>query len=132
MVLCGSSSDITSTWDLFSQEAYKGGYFDPFCYSGILNEQSADGITFGYSDKYLTDQIKSEFDRLRKLTQKILADNKTLLSKMARLLADRGGISKNDIEILIHENLTGTLNSKRLEEAARENDYGWYLEELDK
>ena len=132
MVLCGSSSDITSTWDLFSQEAYKGGYFDPFCYSGILNEQSTDGITFGYSDKYLTDQIKSEFDRLRKLTQKILADNKTLLSKMARLLADRGGISKNDIEILIHENLTGTLNSKRLEEAARENDYGWYLEELDK
>ena len=97
-----------------------------------MNEQSTDGVTFGYSDKSLTDQIKSEFDRLRKLTQKILADNKTLLSKMARLLADRGGISKSDIEVLIHENLTGTLNSKRLEEAARENDYGWYLEELDK
>jgi hypothetical protein len=51
---------------------------------------------------------------------------------MARILADRGGIKKEDIEALIRENLTGTLNSKRLEEAARENDYGWYLEELGK
>lgn len=132
MIMCGSSSDITSTWDLFSQEAYKGGYFEPFCYSAILNEQSSDGVAFGYSDKYLTDLIKSEFDRLRKTTQKILADNKNLLVKMARILADRGGIKKEDIEVLIRENLTGTLNSKRLEEAARENDYGWYLEELGK
>ena len=130
MLLCGSSSDITSTWDEFVEVVYKGGYFEPYCYSALINEQSSDGIPLGFSDRDLTTEIKSEFNRLRKITQEILADNKDLIVKMSDMMADSGGLTQSTVQKLIEGNITGTLNTERLEKVKEEFGYDWYRNTL--
>lgn len=129
MLLCGSSEDISTAWDEFSEEAYKGGYFEPYSFSYLKNEQTTDGIPNGFSDVWLIDKIKSEFERFRKITQDILRDNKDLLKRMAESMHSSGGMSSESMLKMIQTNL-GTLDNARLETAKRENDYDWYLSKL--
>ena len=130
MLLCGSSEDITTCWDEFSTEAYKGGYFgDPYSYSYRLNEQDCDGIVHGFDDHEVAQKMKTEFERLREKTKEILSSNRLLLKKMAEVLAVKGGMGKEEMRKLVSTN-AGTLTETRLEEAKHENDYGWYLSKL--
>jgi hypothetical protein len=130
MLLCGSSEDITTCWDEFSVEAYKGGYFgDPYSYSYRDAEQSNNGEVSGFDDHEVAQKMKTEFERLREKTKEILAANRLLLKKMAEILAVKGGMGKEEMRKLVSTN-AGTLTETRLEEAKHENDYGWYLNKL--
>ncbi|MBP3732092.1 MAG: hypothetical protein J6I84_02480 [Bacilli bacterium] len=130
-LLCGSTSDIETTWNEFAQEAYRGGYFEPFSYSSYQTENTTDGIPSGYGDDWLRDKIKSEFDRLRNNTVNILTENKKLLCTMAKKMSESGGLSAPEIKDLIDKNYEGTLTSERLAEAAEDNSYSWYLKKLE-
>lgn len=132
MLLCGSGSDIESTWEEFSQEAYKGGYFEPYCYSAYITQTTDDGIPGGYKDELVIDRIKSEFDRLRELTKTILEKNKKLLAVMGKYMSETGGMRSEDMEKLVKENLEGTLTLEHLEKTKRDNDYSWYTDCLSK
>ena len=130
MLLCGSSEDITTCWDEFSAEAYKGGYFgDPYSYSFRHNESSNDGETAGFDDHEVAQKMKTEFEKLREKTKEILSSNRLLLKKMAESLSVTGGMTKDGMMKLVSTNV-GTLTEARLEEAKHENDYGWYLNKL--
>jgi hypothetical protein len=130
MLLCGTSEDITTCWDEFSTEAYKGGYFgDPYSYSYRDAEQSNNGEICGFDDHEVAQKMKTEFERLREKTKEILSSNRLLLKKMAESLAVTGGMCKEEMMKLINTN-AGTLTEARLEEAKHENDYSWYLGKL--
>jgi cell division protease FtsH len=130
MLLCGSSEDITTCWDEFSAEAYKGGYFgDPYSYSYRDAESSSDGVVQGFDDHEIAQKMRTEFEKLREKTKEILASNRLLLKKMAEILAVKGGMGKEEMRKLVSTN-AGTLTESRLEEAKHENDYGWYLNKL--
>ena len=129
-LLCGSSNDITSAWEILSSEAYNGGYFEPYCYSAIINEGSPDGIPNGFNDTELSNRIKVRFSELTECTVKILEGNKELIFNMSKMLSEKGSITRNEIEELIKNNTSGSLNAARLDKAKKDNSYSWYLDKL--
>ena len=129
-LLCGSNSDIENAWNILSSEVYRGGYFDPYCYTSLISEHTSDGLPSGFADIDVTRKLEKEFEKLDEMTKKILNENRELIVKMSSLLSETGSLNQSQIEELINKNQTGTLNSERLEFAKQDNSYAWYEEKL--
>lgn len=129
MTLLGSSSDISSNWDILSDAAYSSGYFNPFAYSNAETEQTNGGPASGFKDNDLYPKIVAEFERLRKDTQNILNSNKTLIVETALILGERGEISGDEFKELISK-YGNTLTLKKMETVEKLNSPDWYKEVL--
>ena len=125
--LLGSGNDISEAWSELSDAAYFLGYFEPFQYSNYKTYRA--GQPGGIDDEQVKDLIKERFEKLKKETIGILADNKDLIIEVAKKLGSVGEISGNEFLEFISES-KGSLTKKRLEEAKIECSFDYYAKML--
>ena len=125
--LLGSGNDISEAWSELSDAAYFLGYFEPFQYSNYKTYRA--GQPGGIDDKQVKDLIKERFEKLKKETIGILADNKDLIIEVAKKLGSVGEISGNEFLEFISKS-KGSLTKKRLEEAKIECSFDYYAKML--
>lgn len=136
-VLLGSSSDIESAFKLFNKVVYSGGYFGNFRQFTSYYTETNTPIPSGQSDLIsedggldLTEKCRQEISNLETETEKILSENKNLLVAMSKYLAEYGEMTSKVFIQFIEKYGTGTLTTKRIDEALEENSTTWYEKQL--
>lgn len=129
-LLCGSYSDLETSWDYLSDVVYLGGYFEPSRFSSRETETST-VIPSGLSDSEISQKTRLLFEDLKTRAIRILEDNKFLLAEMSLKLSEGGSLTQDLIKNLIKENEgRGSLTFSRLDKAKEECSYEWYQDKL--
>lgn len=131
--LLGSSSDIASAWTTVTMAFYEQGLGD-FMRFAVDKTNDMNGLPLGKFDKESEDFCKKKideyFNNVKKLTKKILEENKKLLLITGKELGEKGGISSEEFLELIREH-GNTLTEKRMSDAREENSMDIYEKCID-
>lgn len=140
--LMGSGSDISNAWYIFSDVAYKVGYFEPFLFSNYSVDGSPVGIPNGIGDSdvrikdchgrvygSIKEAIQSRFSELSNDTNHILEEEKNLIKIIALELGEKGSMTRERLKELVEKN--GNILTKEYIEAKKESRSGrWYFDTL--
>lgn len=127
--LLGSGSDIKKAWELFSEACYSEGYYAPEMFSNYSVSTNDTGITHGFSDSGLLQNMKDSFFNFKEISKKILSNNLDLIKKAAIRLGETGSMGSSEFMDYI-EKYGKTLNIDHIKEKQNENSIDWYLKKL--